>query len=71
MTSGGPTDFSAWFSAFDLFKETFFFKIYLFILERERQYEWEGQRERERESQADSGLSVEPDAGLDPTTLKS
>jgi len=35
-------------------------------------HKWgEGQRERERESQADSALSTEPDAGLDPTTLRS
>ena len=41
------------------------FKKYLFILERE------GQRERERETQADSMLSVEPNAGLYLTTLRS
>lgn len=28
-------------------------------------------RERERASEADSALNAEPDAGLDPTTLRS
>ena len=36
-------------------------RLYLFI--------WE--RERERESQADSTLSLEPDAGLNPSTMRS
>jgi len=36
-----------------------------------REHEWEGQREREREFQADSMLSMEPDMGLDLTTLRS
>ena len=31
----------------------------------------EGQSKRERESQADSLLTKEPSAGLDPTTLRS
>ena len=48
----------------------FFFKIDLFILERESMHEWEGQRQKQREieSQADAALSLEPDAGLYPTT---
>ena len=33
-------------------------------------HKWEGQRKRVRESKADSVLSVEPDMGLDPPTLK-
>ena len=42
-------------------------KTYLFILEREKKREQgEGaERGRERESQADSSLSIEPNAGLD------
>ena len=47
----------------------FFFKIYLLIWERE--YKWKGKGERERESQADLVLSMEPDAGLSLTTLRS
>jgi len=31
----------------------------------------EEERERERESQADSSLSMEPNVGLNPTTLSS
>ena len=45
------------------------------LREREREREREGATgggaEGERESQADSLLSAEPDAGLDPTTLRS
>ena len=33
--------------------------------------QWEGQTKRERESQADSALTVEPEAGLNLTTLRS
>ena len=52
----------------------FFFKL-LFERERERERErvhasWGG-AERETESQADSALSAEPKAGLEPTTLGS
>ena len=58
----------------DAVKKTLFLKkIYLFILEREREHmcvRWGG-GEGERESQADSTLSTEPDAGLDPRTLRS
>jgi len=50
---------------------TFFFKSFYFIYLREREHEQgEGQRERETESLADSVLSMEPDMGLDPTTLR-
>ena len=53
----------------------FFKKTYLFEREkgeRERaRKEGEGRRERERESQADSPLNMEPDTGLDLTTLRS
>ena len=55
----------------DCFLKLFF--IVFIILERERGHEWggaEGQRQRERESQADSMLSLEPDVGLVPTTLR-
>jgi len=41
--------------------------------EREHTREVGGQRERkrQRDSQADSGLSAEPNRGLDPTILRS
>ena len=42
---------------------TFFVKIYLF--------EKEHEQERERESQTNTLLSVEPNAGLDPTAPRS
>ena len=43
-------------------------KIYLFYLrEREREYK----QRKGRESQADSLLSMKPDTGLDPSTLRS
>ena len=49
----------------------FFLKIYLFILEIESvSWGW-GERGVEGEEQADSTLSAEPDAGLDPRTLRS
>lgn len=49
-----------------------FLKIYIFTREREHTHaEGGGQRERERQSEADSMLRVEPEAGLDPTTLRS
>lgn len=38
---------------------------------REKACEREGQREGERDSQADSPLSVVPNVGLDPMTLRS
>ena len=46
-------------------------KIYVFILEREHEgvLEWGVRRDRERE--ASSMLSMEPDMGLDPMTLRS
>ena len=44
------------------FKDLFIF----FILEKERESEWVWGRGRE--SQADSPLSVEPNAGFDPMT---
>jgi len=56
-----------------------FYKIFLVIdlFAREKTREWErarkqGERQGERENpQADSPLSKEPDAGLDPRTLRS
>ena len=39
--------------------------------ERERTQVGEGQRERERESQAGTMLSVEPEMGLNLTTMRS
>jgi len=46
----------------------FFKKIYLF----EREREWDRGAERGGENpQADSSLSMEPDMGLDPRTLRS
>ena len=47
------------------------FNFYFREREREHVSGAEGQREKERESQAGSTLSMEPDAGLDPTTLGS
>ena len=47
-----------------------FRKIYLFKRERGSKHKWEGQRKREKESLADSTLSREPNAGLDPMTLR-
>lgn len=38
---------------------------------REREHEWEGQRERGKENPAEALLSVEPNVGLHPTTLRS
>ena len=46
-----------------------FFKIYLF--ERERVHMRGGEGEGQRESQADSPSSAEPNAWLDPRTLRS
>lgn len=58
----------------DGLRALYFFKNILFIFKKEgetdRQQEREGQRERERGSQANSMLSVEPDQGLDPRTLR-
>lgn len=43
---------------------------FIFFLTREREREWEEAKGAgERESQADSQLSMEPDGGLDLTTL--
>ena len=53
------------------FPSVFFFKIYLFILEREGASGGRGRGRRERESQPDFRLSTEPDTGLDPTILRS
>ena len=40
----------------------------MFIFERETEYEGGGaERDRDTESEADSKLSAEPDAGLEPT----
>ena len=49
---------------------SFFKDLFLFILE--RVHEWgEGvEGKGERESQADSMLSVKPNGGLDPRTLR-
>lgn len=38
---------------------------------REREHKWEGERERRRESRANSGLSTEPNLGLDSATMRS
>lgn len=46
----------------------FFFKIFYL---RDRESNREGQRKKEKETQADSTLSMAPDAGLDPMTLRS
>lgn len=43
--------------------------MYLFV--RESTHGHSGEGERERDSQVDSALSAEPDAGLDPETLRS
>ena len=44
----------------------------LFILERERENKWRGpEGDGKREPQADSPLSLEPNAGLDSTTPRS
>ena len=42
-----------------------------FYFEREKVCEWEEEAEGERESQAESTLSAEPNARLDPKTLRS
>ena len=47
-----------------------FFKIYLFERERERERMGRGNRGRGRESQAGSLVSIEPDMGLHPRTLR-
>ena len=54
-----------------LLREThvFFFKIFK-IYFRESEQEGEEGKERERESKADSTLSVEPDGGLNLTTMR-
>ena len=46
-------------------------KIYLFERESTCMHKREGQRERERESEVDNAQSMEPNMGLDPTTLRS
>ena len=51
------------------FAELFFFKI-LFIYLTERDHK-QAERQAEREEEAGSPLSREPDAGLDPRTLRS
>ena len=62
---------------FSFFKSLHFFLCLLYFREREREREREnahvsgGWAEGERESQAGSRLSVEPEVGLDPTTLGS
>ena len=45
----------------------FFFKGFIYFRERENAWGWEEQKEREKHSL----LSVEPDEGLDLTTLRS
>jgi len=67
------TNFVFCVSGHQLFKKCkFFFKIYLFILERQRAHVRESTRAEEgvegENPQADCLLSVEPDAGLDPMT---
>ena len=47
------------------------FGRFIYFGDEEREHKQEGQREKERESQADSTLSMEPDVGLDLTTLRS
>ena len=47
-----------------------FLKIYLFERKKERESSRQKQREGKKESQADSLLSMEPDTGLDPRTLR-
>ena len=44
--------------------------IYLFIREKERAGEW-SEEKGERESQAGSPLTMEPDVGLNPISLRS
>lgn len=51
----------------------FFFKDFMYLLdtERERSDHKKAERQAEREEEAGSPLSREPDAGLDPRTLRS
>lgn len=48
-----------------------FFKRFVCLFIREREEKERGGVEEERESQVFSLLSVEPNAGLDPATLRS
>ena len=52
----------------DNFPKKYIFKDFIYLYERERQRMEGG---TEEEGQADSQLSVEPDKGLDPRTLRS
>ena len=54
---------------YQVFLSFFFLKI-LFIYLTDRDHRYAG-RQREREEEAGSLLSREPDAGLDPRTLRS
>ena len=50
----------------------FFFKDFIHLFDRERDHKYaERQADREREEDAGSLLSREPDAGLNPRTLRS
>lgn len=59
------------FPCFDIVPWLFFFKIYFFMLERQSISRGKGREQGKRASQADSKVSVEPDTGLDPMTLRS
>ena len=48
----------------------FFFKDFIYLFDREKS-QVDGEAGREREREAGSPLSREPDAGLDPRTLRS
>ena len=49
---------------------SFFFKHFVYLFDREKS-QVDGEAGREREREAGSVLSREPDAGLDPRTLRS